>query len=523
MEGLLWKWTNYWSGWQPRWFILDNGILSYYNSQDEVGKGCRGSIKMSVCNVLPNASDPCQLELNIAKEQHFYLKAASEKERQLWLVALGSCKAMLQTLSDPTNYISEKDHKLLHSGVKQKKSELRIYCDLLMQQVQAIKEAGASEPVNAEKVEQCAVLLSETCDTFIHTLEDCMKLVDRPSRLRHSSSREVTKPSSPVSPGMKRITLTHSPTEERVPRSILKTTHRSTSQSSVNAETEVDSPSSSLMSALHTTENDPADVHHTSNGITRELPNNAEPLLPASSSESAADLITAEESVSSQHTSEPLTPPIIGNFFNAMGSSFNCMVDHLGEGVVTRDFIACSAELAKLFDKLNSAAFSPVKNDLLGNVKKIEQKWTSDPKTFSTLQKLVSYEIEHSQHLDPNSATQALLWLTRGLLFVAHIVGEYPQHDTLYTAVSLAYERTLKPFHNIVVKGVVSIGLRAMPYKEAFITMLADDPHTDTTTDAFRNSLIADGNRYNEAVKRVCSVISDFYMKHNMVVVQDAV
>ena len=42
---------------------------------------------------------------------------------------------------------------------------------------------------------------------------------------------------------------------------------------------------------------------------------------------------------------------------------------------------------------------------------------------------------------------------------MAHIVGEYPQHDTLYTAVSLAYERTLKPFHNIVVKGVVSVSI----------------------------------------------------------------
>lgn len=39
-------------GWQPRWFILDDGILSYYNSQDEVGKGCKGSIKMAVCDVL---------------------------------------------------------------------------------------------------------------------------------------------------------------------------------------------------------------------------------------------------------------------------------------------------------------------------------------------------------------------------------------------------------------------------------------------------------------------------------------
>ena len=53
-------------------------------------------------------ADPCRLELDIAKEQHFYLKAANEKERQQWLVALGSCKAMLQSLSEPSSYISEK-------------------------------------------------------------------------------------------------------------------------------------------------------------------------------------------------------------------------------------------------------------------------------------------------------------------------------------------------------------------------------------------------------------------------------
>ena len=60
MEGVLWKWTNYWTGerelwflhklvcllysltllflgWQPRWFILDDsGVLVYYKSQEEV-------------------------------------------------------------------------------------------------------------------------------------------------------------------------------------------------------------------------------------------------------------------------------------------------------------------------------------------------------------------------------------------------------------------------------------------------------------------------------------------------------
>ena len=38
-------------GWQARWFVLENGILSYYKSQDDVINGCKGSIKMSVCDV----------------------------------------------------------------------------------------------------------------------------------------------------------------------------------------------------------------------------------------------------------------------------------------------------------------------------------------------------------------------------------------------------------------------------------------------------------------------------------------
>ncbi|KAI2525976.1 PLEKHA3 isoform 2 [Pan troglodytes] len=51
MEGVLYKWTNYLTGWQPRWFVLDNGILSYYDSQDDVCKGSKGSIKMAVCEI----------------------------------------------------------------------------------------------------------------------------------------------------------------------------------------------------------------------------------------------------------------------------------------------------------------------------------------------------------------------------------------------------------------------------------------------------------------------------------------
>ena len=39
-------------GWQTRWLVLKDGILSYYNSKYEVKKGCRCSFKLSACDVI---------------------------------------------------------------------------------------------------------------------------------------------------------------------------------------------------------------------------------------------------------------------------------------------------------------------------------------------------------------------------------------------------------------------------------------------------------------------------------------
>ena len=36
-RGYLWKWTNYIKGYQKRWFVLSNGLLSYYRYAPESG------------------------------------------------------------------------------------------------------------------------------------------------------------------------------------------------------------------------------------------------------------------------------------------------------------------------------------------------------------------------------------------------------------------------------------------------------------------------------------------------------
>lgn len=154
------------TGWQPRWFVLENGTISYYDSEDDVGKGSKGSIKMSVCDIKVHPTDATRLELIIPGEQHFYVRAVNAAERQMWLVALGSSKA--GTLDS---------HK--HKGpdcLKTKMSELRLYCDLLVQQVQTIQSQHTDNTETTPNSE--ASLLSATCSTFIWTLEECMTLAN---------------------------------------------------------------------------------------------------------------------------------------------------------------------------------------------------------------------------------------------------------------------------------------------------------------------------------------------------------
>ncbi|XP_049866661.1 pleckstrin homology domain-containing family A member 3-like isoform X2 [Pectinophora gossypiella] len=169
MEGVLWKWTNYWNGWQTRWFVLENGILSYYKSQEEVNQGCKGSVKVAVCQINVNTIDSTRMDLVIPGQQHMYLRAPSPQDRQKWLVALGSAKACVDSKGDLVPVL-EDTNTLSH-----KKSELRLYCDLMMQQVHAVKSAATAEE-GPEKIDDASSLLTSTCDTFIRTLEDIMKL-----------------------------------------------------------------------------------------------------------------------------------------------------------------------------------------------------------------------------------------------------------------------------------------------------------------------------------------------------------
>ncbi|XP_068176781.1 oxysterol-binding protein 1-like isoform X3 [Antennarius striatus] len=90
-KGWLFKWTNYIKGYQRRWFVLSNGLLSYYRTQAEMGHTCRGTINLATANIA--VEDSCNFIISNGGAQTYHLKANSEVERQRWITALELAKA----------------------------------------------------------------------------------------------------------------------------------------------------------------------------------------------------------------------------------------------------------------------------------------------------------------------------------------------------------------------------------------------------------------------------------------------
>ncbi|KAK7539417.1 glycolipid transfer protein-like protein HET-C2 [Phyllosticta citribraziliensis] len=162
-------------------------------------------------------------------------------------------------------------------------------------------------------------------------------------------------------------------------------------------------------------------------------------------------------------------------FFDTIKKSFvDVPVDAAnGNAIKTSDFLEASESLTTLFDVLGSAAFKPVKSDMNGNIKKIRDRQNEKPAESDNLQDLVRNEIKEKKH----TASEGLLWLTRGLDFTAQAIRTNVSNPSQELAESFraAYGNTLKPHHSFVVKPIFSAAMSATPYRKDFYAKLGDD------------------------------------------------
>ncbi|GFY53463.1 glycolipid transfer protein [Trichonephila inaurata madagascariensis] len=176
-------------------------------------------------------------------------------------------------------------------------------------------------------------------------------------------------------------------------------------------------------------------------------------------------------------------------------------------------FIEASKGIVK-FVELLGTLFTPVRQDVQGNINKLSQIHSSDEKKFSTVNDIIEVEIKEGK-----LGIDALLWLKRALEFV-HVflfsVVEDSKNDSHNESLSSffqkAYEETLKPFHGMLVQKLFGWMVLAGPSRKSLMILLSngEDP-------APEDEIIEEMDSYIQQLGSNISAINNIFETHNLV------
>ncbi|KAG0005375.1 hypothetical protein BGZ79_005173 [Entomortierella chlamydospora] len=161
----------------------------------------------------------------------------------------------------------------------------------------------------------------------------------------------------------------------------------------------------------------------------------------------------------------------MATFFSTTARNYNA-VTVTDEGINTVEFLQATEGLVSIFDLFGSV-FSVVQADMNGNIKKIRERYLTNPEVNSTLEKLVKAE----QAEKKKTATEGLLWLSRGLDFTLQSLERSDANPSEELSVSFTkgYEGTLRQYHGIMVRPVFTMAMKACPYRADFYAKLGQD------------------------------------------------
>ncbi|ORX96527.1 hypothetical protein K493DRAFT_217361, partial [Basidiobolus meristosporus CBS 931.73] len=103
LSGTLMKWMNFTTGYKRRWFILENGVLSYYKSRHEAENSCRGAINLRFARIWIDPNDLTRFDVIGPGTAKYRLRADHAMEVKRWVLALTKSKQRLDegNLKDP--------------------------------------------------------------------------------------------------------------------------------------------------------------------------------------------------------------------------------------------------------------------------------------------------------------------------------------------------------------------------------------------------------------------------------------
>ncbi|XP_020237570.1 oxysterol-binding protein-related protein 1C [Cajanus cajan] len=164
ISGILHKWVNYGKGWRPRWFVLQDGVLSYYkihgpdkivvNSETEKGskvigeesvriisrnrnsshvnhrRNPVGEIHLKVSTIRESRSDDKRFSV-FTGTKRLHLRVEAREDRVAWMEALQAVKDMFPRISNselmaPVDNVAVSTDKLRHRLMEEGVSEAAI-------------------------------------------------------------------------------------------------------------------------------------------------------------------------------------------------------------------------------------------------------------------------------------------------------------------------------------------------------------------------------------------------------------
>ncbi|XP_019066612.1 oxysterol-binding protein-related protein 1C-like isoform X2 [Solanum lycopersicum] len=164
ISGILHKWVNYGKGWRPRWFVLQDGVLSYYkihgpdrivvNSETEKGSKVIGEVSLrrisrnktnatsqarrkpvgevhlKVSSIRESRSDDRRFSI-FTGTKRLHLRAETREDRIAWMEALQAVKDMFPRMSNselmaPVDDVAVSTDKLRQQLMKEGVSESAI-------------------------------------------------------------------------------------------------------------------------------------------------------------------------------------------------------------------------------------------------------------------------------------------------------------------------------------------------------------------------------------------------------------
>lgn len=206
----------------------------------------------------------------------------------------------------------------------------------------------------------------------------------------------------------------------------------------------------------------------------------------------------------------------VQTFFSVMESSFVQLRDPSSSTIETAQFLACCRSVLPVFNFLGATVFGPVKADLQGNIDKLHEKYQTDVVGFAKLLDMVQKELDEGKNATSGRATEALLWLKRGLEFILHFLSEiHGGNEHLSDCAHRAYGKTLKQHHGWLVQGIFSVAVRAIPSMKTFKRQLAPSPQ-DASHPDYSTQLSTDCGEYVAALDLVLKAINCFYRERNL-------